>query len=36
MSWGEVEPFQRTPWEGLASRVESDGDEEEETETAYG
>jgi hypothetical protein len=30
----ELAPFQRTPWEGLASRVESD--DEEKTQTVHG
>lgn len=32
----ELVPFERTPWERLVSRVESEGDEEEETQTVHG
>ena len=32
----EVEPFQRTPWEGLASLVEPDRDTAAKAKTAYG
>jgi hypothetical protein len=32
----EVEPFQRTPWEGLASLVEPDSDKAAKAKTAYG